>query len=807
MLLVGLAIAVVAVYGLLVWYLAPRPPAELLFPASTVWLHHGEADEPPPRPPLEPMAEALGIHSFEADSLLYAFLPPDAHVYSSLHYYGGTTWHHLRVASSAPAMARLVGELRRQLEGWKARQYSYEGTAIYTFTRGDQRLALAHVDGYLLWGSGGQILEEALRARTDSSARAAVPLLPEGRSYINWRRWRRLLKGLASAYESLTPSNLRDGVYRIQRTKTHWEAFGMVRTSPTLPPKPVFRLPDQTLPAEVGLLVLNPPLSCGLIPRPLDSLLRTHSPMVAVWPPDAPFHQGVALYPDADSAALFEEWTTDSAPAVTPLGGGMHRWHRNADSAVLMWQGPHLIAANTPAALEMFLQKRRWSGPLANHPAYLAWEARLPDSFHHAALFIPTAYSSAAPLGPRPPFHSIDFLASLQQLGALGTYQIRASDSTAFHAWMTFQAPPPLHAAASLAWEVPLDSVITGPLSRVRNFRTGRHEVLAPDASGMLSAVSASGRIRWKYRLPSPVVAPAIEVDYYRNRKIQFLVLTRRHVLLLDRMGRNVAQYPIPLPEAARPGWRYFPRRSAFGKAAFAVPTSSGIRAFYLTGKPIPRWAPLRLGAPPQGPIRYFSFRGIRRLFVSDTTGRFYFIDPRGRISYRHRFSAPPVTPWFLQLSGSVAASYVYAFDSAGRLLRLSLGRQASIRPLFTPKGPIYATDADLLPAAGRERLVVNGPELLAFDRQWNLQWTAPLDTTAQAPPQVFSFQRRKIIGVWLQSGAMAFFSSEGRPLPLTLTSSVLPVGLADGTRRYLLVTATDHRLQAHNITTLFARP
>lgn len=69
-------------------------------------------------------------------------------------------------------------------------------------------------------------------------------------------------------------------------------------------------------------------------------------------------------------------------------------------------------------------------------------------------------------------------------------------------------------------------------------------ELVVQDARGQLYQISSEGEINWKIPLGAPLVAPAFQIDYYNNRKLQYLLLTDSLVHIIDRNGQEIEGFP-----------------------------------------------------------------------------------------------------------------------------------------------------------------------------------------------------------------------------------------------------------------------
>lgn len=781
--LVFLMVVVGTGYLYLLLKLKKQPPVAHYFARTALLVEHHSATPLGSDIPFRPLMDLHGWKPLAPDSLIGGIVSNSADCWVSHHYYGRGVWHQLIICAGAPPIAGVLNRFSAE-QGWRQRRYQYAGRTIYVVQRGNTRWAFARDHGYLLWGSGGQILEEAFKAFDDTAYRAPVPALEPAQGWIQWDKVLMLAREHYPALRPLLTPTGAAGVYRIRRRGGQWEGYGRIafprrlRRSPAL-----MQVPAGCIPYDAPLLIVNPAdkIRHYAVPPGLDSLMN-NVPGVWVGMVSEDLTRSVMYYPSYDSVTWEEQiagqpsWRIDRPSQLPP---SFRRMIVGDDTVYVGWWAGCLVMGREAALLGRIDRHIRFGNVLSRDPTFLYWQALLPDSFHVMMYFNPRTTDGEK---QKPRLWS-----------AVGTYfLVEPTDSNgrhiAFHAWHSLPRQAARRAGRRLAWEFTTDSPITDPLVRLYNYRTQRPEIGVVSGT-TLTVLSSRGQLQWKRDLGGQLIAPPLRVDYYRNRKIQHLLLTPRKVFLVDRLGRNVAQYPIPLPEPARPGWRYIPQSSFFGKRAYVVPTRKGLRAYYLTGRPIPRWAPLRLSRPFMPPLRYFSLRGIRRVFAADSAGRFYFISPQGKITFQGETPHPPATGWQIHLGRTPAASYAYCIDTTGAVVEVSFARKIQRRPLFTPQAPMFLMKPPhSLSTAGIAHLVINGKTLLAFSKKWERRWAVPLDTTALAPPRVFSRQGKQLIGIWLADHAYCFVTPTGVVKMQRFTTTAPPVGVTDPAGRFLLV-------------------
>lgn len=86
----------------------------------------------------------------------------------------------------------------------------------------------------------------------------------------------------------------------------------------------------------------------------------------------------------------------------------------------------------------------------------------------------------------------------------------------------------------------------------VKNHNNGRWETMVQDESNILYLISNEGIVLWGDSLTAPVVSDIHQIDYYQNKKLQYLFATTDKIHLLDRNGHYVENFPIVLDKSIK---------------------------------------------------------------------------------------------------------------------------------------------------------------------------------------------------------------------------------------------------------------
>ncbi len=89
-----------------------------------------------------------------------------------------------------------------------------------------------------------------------------------------------------------------------------------------------------------------------------------------------------------------------------------------------------------------------------------------------------------------------------------------------------------------------LTPIVTKPFI-VRNHNNNRFEVMVQDSLNILYLISNEGEILWGDSIGSRITTDIAQVDYYKNKKLQYVFATKHRIFLLDRNGDHVADFPL----------------------------------------------------------------------------------------------------------------------------------------------------------------------------------------------------------------------------------------------------------------------
>jgi hypothetical protein len=206
-----------------------------------------------------------------------------------------------------------------------------------------------------------------------------------------------------------------------------------------------------------------------------------------------------------------------------------------------------------------------------------------------------------------------------------------------------------------LLWELKLDApVMRGP-ARVINHNDGSSNYMVQDVANTLYLIDDNGAILWKKELSGPVMSDFFQVDFLKNKRLQFLFNTRNYLHLIDRNANYLPGYPMRLPQAAVAGVSVFDYDNTRNYRVMIPSENKTVLNYSLNRRSVTGWQFKPLPNGIRQPLQFFRLNNKDYIVAIDTTGTIHFFDRQGKPSLKTRQKVQAVT-----------GSSVYAHSPAG---------------------------------------------------------------------------------------------------------------------------------------------
>ncbi len=162
---------------------------------------------------------------------------------------------------------------------------------------------------------------------------------------------------------------------------------------------------------------------------------------------------------------------------------------------------------------------------------------------------------------------------------------------------------------------------------------------VATDTAKNLLFFSREGKLLWRRKIDRPVVGGFSPVDFYNNGKYQIIFNTVDSLYIIDRLGRDVENYPVLLNRRAASGHTLLKYDQKTAYRILIPMMDSSILNLNKFGKPVRGWRFSKSKSLITKPVKHFVWNKRDYIVCVDVKGNGYFLNRRGE----NRFSQLPL--------------------------------------------------------------------------------------------------------------------------------------------------------------------
>jgi hypothetical protein len=339
-------------------------------------------------------------------------------------------------------------------------------------------------------------------------------------------------------------------------------------------------------------------------------------------------------------------------------------------------------------------------------------------------------------------------IGSLKKIESVG-WQLGAENGMIYNV-AKLKYNPVIRNKPTTVWRSHLDSKIKfKPQFVINQNEKENREVVVQDIDNKLYLINKEGRILWKIKLPGPILSEVFQVNYFKDKKLQYLFNTRNAIHMLDRDGNYIKGYPVSLRADATNGISLFDYENNLDYRIFVACEDHKVYAYDKKGRIVTGWVPVITEHDVTNPIQYFRIAGKDYLVFFDKQ-KSYFLDRQGkqRVKSKEEFThsqngftlVPPVGKNSSKLVTTDQDGAVYFLGFDGSVKLFSPGK-------FSPQH--YFRYEDLNNDGHNELIYLDGDSLSVYDDAGKLIFTKKFKNPLDSPPQIYTFPSKiKKIGV-----------------------------------------------------------
>lgn len=341
---------------------------------------------------------------------------------------------------------------------------------------------------------------------------------------------------------------------------------------------------------------------------------------------------------------------------------------------------------------------------------------------------------------------------SLDQLGALGI-QIN-NQKKLFYTNLYIDYSTSSEAPTMSLIETKLDTSYSTKPWVVVNHYTQEKEILIQDNKNKLYLINNVGKILWKRQLSSRIIGDIVQVDRYKNNKLQYTFNTNSLFHQIDRNGKDVSGYPVSLKNPATQGVSVidYDRSKNY---RILICQGKDITNYDINGKKLNGWEFKASGSNIAIQPQLLQINGKDYILVADVSGKARVLNRKGEDRINLSIQLPTASEnHFIWKNNTISNSGFLATDSVGTVHFVKLSDELETFSLGSlPKEfKLFYKDIDgdhtmdfLVRAENYLKAFKTNKEIIFSIEDIEAQTSYPIETLQLGKTQFISFISDKI--------------------------------------------------------------
>jgi len=295
-------------------------------------------------------------------------------------------------------------------------------------------------------------------------------------------------------------------------------------------------------------------------------------------------------------------------------------------------------------------------------------------------------------------------------------------------------------------WKVKLDDDIVGKPYTVKDHTTGHYNIMVFDKSFHVYLIRYDGTILWKKQIKGLPESDVFQVDYFKNRKLQYLFNSAEYFYLFDKNGNNVKQYPIKINPSATNGVSIFDYNNKKDYRLMLAQSDKRVYNYDIKGRKVKGWKTFKLSSITTKPVQHLVAKHKDYLFITDIKNNVKIINRRGfeRIQIKGKLNKAVNSNFYVNktngkglfITTNEEGKLVY-ISSSGVLRYTDFGR-------FSPNHYFLYEDFD--GNGTKDFVYLDGNKLTVFDRFKKVLFKYTFKYDIQVKPVFFNLDKNKRI-------------------------------------------------------------
>lgn len=246
-------------------------------------------------------------------------------------------------------------------------------------------------------------------------------------------------------------------------------------------------------------------------------------------------------------------------------------------------------------------------------------------------------------------------------------------------------------------YSLTLDAPAASPPQWLKNHRSKGMDIAIQDEQNVLYLFSNKGVLFWKKQLPGKILGPIVQVDLYKNKRLQMAFRTAERFMILDRNGKVVRPFDIKIPSGSSPQPLSVFDYDNSRDYRFVVNYGKTIRMYDRSGKIVKGFGLKSLPSPLQLPAQHLRFQRKDYLLFPLQNNTLKIVNRRGQDRVKVKepiaFSANSFFGYLDTFTTTDSQGNLVQVDTKGNVIRVNLDLVAGHRIDATAKSLVTLSE------------------------------------------------------------------------------------------------------------------
>lgn len=287
-------------------------------------------------------------------------------------------------------------------------------------------------------------------------------------------------------------------------------------------------------------------------------------------------------------------------------------------------------------------------------------------------------------------------------------------------------------------WDFQLDTLPASKPFIVINHNNNKPEILIMDELNNLYLISSEGELQWKKPIGNALKGDIYMIDFYNNKKYQYLFATTTHLQCIDRLGRNVANYPIRIGNEAVTGLGVYQPPKGNQIKYFIGTQNQCVYGYDLSAKPLNGWNAKKMDDNLVFPVSYLTM-GSKLFFYGQTvTGNLFIWDLKGnQIMKPTETQAGFINPFYSNNGIDKDDSYLISLDTAGNTWKIYLNGKKEMTKLANWSSETWFLYNDINNDKRNELIFIDKTSLVCYNNDLKIMNSVSLESFSTQKPEL----------------------------------------------------------------------